>query len=98
VATMILTVPDISCGHCQRTITQALAPLAGVRSVRVDIPTRQVSVEYDAAQVDVERFKAVLAEEDYPVADATAEQQPGAEPGVSDAVARCACCSPRRSR
>lgn len=65
---VILTVPDISCGHCEATVKGALTPLPGVREVRVDIPTKQVTVQYDEGQVDVERFKAVLQEEDYPVA------------------------------
>jgi copper chaperone len=65
---VVLTVPDISCGHCEATVKGALAPVPGVCSVRVDIPTKQVTVEYDATQVDVERFKELLAEEDYPVA------------------------------
>jgi copper chaperone len=63
-----LTVPDISCSHCETTVKGALAPLPGVREVRVDIPTKRVTVQYDEGQVDVERFKAVLQEEDYPVA------------------------------
>ena len=66
-ATNVLNVPDISCGHCQATITDALTPLDGVRAVTVDIPTRQVTVEYDPAVVGLDRMKAVLAEEDYPV-------------------------------
>ncbi|MGH8071847.1 MAG: heavy-metal-associated domain-containing protein [Candidatus Entotheonellia bacterium] len=67
-ATTILNVPDISCQHCQRTITNALTPVVGVQRVTVDIPTKQVRVDYDEARVDVERLKAVLQEEDYPVA------------------------------
>jgi copper chaperone len=70
-ATTTLSVPDISCEHCERTITQALTLLEGVRDVKVDIPSKQVSVEYDEATVDVNRFKAVLREEDYPVASAS---------------------------
>jgi copper chaperone len=68
--TVVLTVPDISCGHCVATVTGALTPVPGVRSVDVDLPTRKVTVEYDAGQADVERFKAALAAEDYPVAAA----------------------------
>lgn len=67
-ATSVLNVPDISCEHCERTITNALSPVAGVRSVTVDIPTRQVRVDYDDAQVKVDRLTELLAEEDYPVA------------------------------
>jgi copper chaperone len=64
----ILTVPDISCEHCVRTVTEALTPVNGVERVSVDIPSKQVRVEYDAARVDVEQMREVLAEEDYPVA------------------------------
>ena len=67
-ATTVLNVPDISCEHCERTITNALTPVAGIRAVDVDIPAKQVQVDYDAAQVDVEQMKEILQEEDYPVA------------------------------
>ena len=66
-----LSVPDISCEHCERTITEALTPLDGVRNVRVDIPSKQVSVDYDESTIDVDRFKTVLQEEEYPVASAS---------------------------
>ena len=70
-AKTILNVPDISCEHCERTITDALTPVEGIRSVQVDIPEKQVRVDYDEAQVSVQRMKDVLQEEDYPVASAS---------------------------
>ena len=66
-ATTTLNVPDISCEHCERTITNALAPMAGVRTVNVDIPGKQVRVDYDEARVNVDQMKDALQEEDYPV-------------------------------
>ena len=66
-ASTILNVPDISCEHCETTITQALSPLEGVRNVGVDIPKRQVRVDYDDTIVSVQRIQEVLAEEEYPV-------------------------------
>jgi copper chaperone len=66
-ATTILSVPDISCEHCERTITSALTRISGVRTVSVDIPGKRVRVEYDESQVSVERMKDVLQEEEYPV-------------------------------
>jgi copper chaperone len=66
-ATTVLRVPDISCEHCERTITAALTPVEGIYRVDVDIPERKVRVEYDEAQVSVEHMKEVLEEEDYPV-------------------------------
>jgi copper chaperone len=62
-----LNVPDISCEHCERTITNTLQPVNGVRSVQVDIPARQVRVDYDESQVSVDTMKDLLQEEDYPV-------------------------------
>ena len=67
-AQAVLNVPDISCDHCERTVKNALVPLQGVRSVQVDIPAKRVTVEYDDQAVSIERMKAVLQEEDYPVA------------------------------
>jgi len=67
-ASVTLNVPDISCEHCERTITNALTPVEGVRRVAVDIPAHNVQVEYDEGRIDVERLKAILEEEDYPVA------------------------------
>ena len=67
-AKTVLNVPDISCEHCQRTITNALSPVPGVSSVDVDIPAKQVAVEYDETTVDVNQLKEILEEEDYPVA------------------------------
>jgi copper chaperone CopZ len=66
-ATTVLSVPDISCEHCERAITGALSPVAGVTSVDVDIPAKTVTVQYDPSAVSIERFKDILAEEEYPV-------------------------------
>ncbi len=66
-ATSTLKVPDISCEHCEHTITQALSPVAGVQTVKVNIPAKQVEVVYDEATVGIERLKEILQEEEYPV-------------------------------
>ena len=68
VAKTVLTVPDISCDHCVRTVTEALTPVDGVKQISVDIPSKQITVEYDQSRVDVDTMREVLAEEDYPVA------------------------------
>jgi copper chaperone len=67
-AEITFDVPDISCDHCARTIDEALAPLAGVRTVAVDVPAKRVRVEYDERQADPGRLAAALADEGYPVA------------------------------
>ena len=68
---VVLNVPDISCEHFARTVTQALTPIQGVRDVAVDVPAKQVKVEYDETVVNLEAMKLALQEEDYPVASAT---------------------------
>ena len=67
-ATAVLSVPDISCEHCERAIKGALTPVEGVQRVAVDIPGKLVQVDFDQSRVSVDRMKEILLEEDYPVA------------------------------
>ncbi len=83
-AEIVLNVPDISCAHCERTITSALTPIAGVKSVAVDIPQKRVRVDYDEKKVDADRMKSVLADEDYPVASVS---EAAAEPSTGSTCA-----------
>ena len=89
-AQAILTVPDISCAHCERTITNALTPLDGVRRVTVDIPVKEVRVDYDEGTIDVGQIGRVLAEEEYPVASVTPA---GQAVDTTSADGPCSCCS-----
>lgn len=70
-ATTTLSVPDISCAHCERTIKETLTLVDGVKSVSVDIPAKSVKVDYDERAVNVDKFKELLAEEEYPVESAS---------------------------
>ncbi|MFN8470934.1 MAG: heavy-metal-associated domain-containing protein [Anaerolineae bacterium] len=67
---VVLNVPDISCQHCAKTVTEALTPIEGVRTVQVDVPAKQIKVEYDETVVNLDAMKVALQEEDYPVASA----------------------------
>jgi copper chaperone len=69
VTTTKLIVPDMSCAHCERTIRETLSPLAGIEQVTVDLPSKSVIVDYDAAQIDIDQMSRALAEEEYPVSD-----------------------------
>ena len=83
-------VPSISCGHCVRTIRTALGGVTGVQQVAVNIDIKQVEVIYDPATVSEAQMKATLAEVDYPVIEAGAEQ-PEEFALVADG-ASCGCC------
>ena len=65
-----LIVPDMSCAHCERTIQETLSPLAGIEQVTVDLPSKSVIVNYDAAQIDIDQMSKALADESYPVTSA----------------------------
>jgi len=64
----LLSVPDISCEHCVKTINGALNELPGVEAVTTDIPTKTVHLRYHPSQISMETIKAVLDEAGYSVA------------------------------
>lgn len=68
----VLSVPDISCEHCQRAIEGALRKEPGVSSVRVDVPTKKVFLEYDPGKISMDQVNAVLDDEGYTVAGQSA--------------------------
>jgi copper chaperone len=72
-AKVILEVPDISCEHCQRAIEGALRKEAGVASVRVDVPTKQVFLDYDPQTLSLDQVAAILDDEGYAVAGQAAQ-------------------------
>lgn len=73
-----LSIPAISCAHCARAIESALAPVAGVQSVSVDVPGHTVELSYDPGAVELDRISGILAEEGYPVASIDVPNGPGA--------------------
>lgn len=46
----LLSIPDMSCGHCKASVTEALTPLAS--QISVDLTSRQVSLT-SAASAEV---------------------------------------------
>ena len=66
--TQTLSVPDISCDHCRRSIEPALGRLPGVQATAVDVAARTVRVTYDETALDQATISATVAEEGYDVA------------------------------
>lgn len=50
-AALTVHAPDISCEGCASAIQRALGRLAGVQSVQVDVPSKEVRIQYDGAAV-----------------------------------------------
>lgn len=58
-------VPNISCMHCVRRITQALSGIPGVKGVRADVATKEVSFDYEGEDT-LSTVRAKLTEIGYP--------------------------------
>lgn len=41
----LLSIPDMNCGHCKASVTEALTAVLGTKTITVDLTTRQVEVE-----------------------------------------------------
>lgn len=68
---MLLDIPEISCEHCAQAINRALQPQKGVAHVQVDVQGQRVLLEFDEQLISLDRVKAILEEEEYPVEAAT---------------------------
>ena len=64
VGTTTFQVQGMTCGHCERAITQEIARVPGVRSVVVDLPAGAVTVSVDTA-VDRADIAAAVDEAGY---------------------------------
>ncbi len=62
-----LMAPDISCGHCEATVKEAVGALTGVGGVQASADTQKVEVDFDPNRVSQQQIEAALAEAGYPV-------------------------------
>ncbi|MBF4556785.1 heavy-metal-associated domain-containing protein [Pseudomonas sp. p50] len=60
----VFNVQGMSCGHCVKTITQALQAKDPAASVRIDLAAKEVGVE---SALSVEQVIAAITEEGYEV-------------------------------
>jgi copper chaperone len=63
--TIELTLPDMTCGHCVKTVTATAQRLDPAARVQTDLTTHRVTIDSSVAQ---EAFEAALAVEGYPAA------------------------------
>ena len=61
--TIELELPDMSCGHCVKTITQVAQSLDPKATVRTDLSLHKAWFETNAQELDL---RQALAEEGYP--------------------------------
>jgi copper chaperone CopZ len=63
---IIYTVPGMSCGHCERAVSEELSHVVGVDSVDVDLETKLVTVR--GRELDDAALRAAIEEAGYEAA------------------------------
>ncbi|MBQ0931144.1 heavy-metal-associated domain-containing protein [Ideonella alba] len=62
---LTLTLPDMTCGHCARTVTSTVQKLDATAQVQIDLPSHTVVIE---TTQPADAVRQALAEEGYPAA------------------------------
>jgi len=68
IARIELSVPGMDCEACPITVRKALEKTPGVKSAKVDFPTKSAVVEYDPRVTSPERLLKSTANAGYPSA------------------------------
>jgi copper chaperone len=63
--TTVLLVPDMTCGHCEMSVREALDELDGVREAKADHVTGKVEVTYEEDAVTNREFAEAIEEAGY---------------------------------
>jgi copper chaperone CopZ len=66
--TRVLSVPDMSCGHCKVTVEKALLAVDGVDSASVDLDAKTVSIEH-AGSVSEDALRGAITDAGYSIAE-----------------------------
>ena len=61
----VLRVPDMSCGHCELSVQEALDELDGVERADADHTKGEVKLTYDASRVTDEELQKAVDEAGY---------------------------------
>ena len=63
----VLNVQGMSCGHCVKTITNALGELPGVNNINIDLNKATVAFSFETAQTPLEKIKLTITEAGYDI-------------------------------
>ncbi|MBM7663158.1 copper chaperone [Bacillus mesophilus] len=63
-----LHVKGMSCGHCVKAVEGSVGELTGVNQVKVNLDSGTVDVEFNEAEVTVDKIKETIDDQGYDVA------------------------------
>jgi copper chaperone len=69
----VLEVPEVHCNHCISAIEGAVGALDGVESVMVSLERKDVTINYNEAELELARIVAAIEGEGYGVGPQAAE-------------------------
>lgn len=67
---VILKVEGMSCGHCEKAVTDALTAIDGVNEVKVDLTSGDVEVDYNESFVTILQLTEAIEDQGYDVVKA----------------------------
>lgn len=63
----VLKISGMSCGHCEKAVTDALKGLKGVQSVNVNLQGSEVTVSYNPGEATEDALKEAVEKAGYEV-------------------------------
>lgn len=66
--TITVNAPDISCGNCVAHVEKDIRALPGVHSVKAEVDTKNVTIEFDESALSREQIAEAMDEAGYPIA------------------------------
>ena len=63
----VLKVEGMTCEHCVQTLTEAVGKMSGVEKVDVSLEQKEVTVDFDESQTEMEKISAQIEEAGFEV-------------------------------
>ena len=63
----VLKVEGMTCEHCVQTVTEAVSKMSGVEKVDVSLEQKEVTVDFDESQTEMEKISAQIEEAGFEV-------------------------------
>jgi copper chaperone len=62
-----LTVTGMKCGGCENNLTTKLSSLSGIISVKASHQAKQVDIEFDPSQIDLDEIEDTISDAGFKV-------------------------------
>lgn len=62
-----LKVEGMSCGHCVKAVEGSVGELTGVSTVKVNLESKSVDIEFNASEVSLDTIKETIDDQGYDV-------------------------------